>query len=107
MVQGPRQATMWFDFRPVSRIWAWVGGYILTRSCRANVVGLPYLLRRASVVAARKDLCAEAMAWKAWSERRRAAAKSAGETAAVGSKSGGSIWSSRERAGSGGGRKGI
>ena len=68
----------------------------------AKVVGMPYLLRRASVVAAIKDLCAEAMAWKAWSERRRAAAKSAGETAAVGSKSGGSIWSSREIAGSGG-----
>jgi hypothetical protein len=51
MVQGPRQATMWFDFRPVSRIWAWVGGtYILTRSCRAKVVGMPYLFRRASVV---------------------------------------------------------
>jgi hypothetical protein len=37
------------------------------------------------------------MAWKAWRERRSAAAKSAGETIAVGSKLGGSTWSQRER----------
>jgi hypothetical protein len=40
--------------------------------------------------------------WKAWRERRRAAAKSAGETRAVGLKLGGSTWSQRERVASGG-----
>ncbi len=42
------------------------------------------------------------MAWKAWRERRSVAANSAGETIAVGSKLGGSIWSQRARVGSGG-----
>ncbi len=63
---------------------------------------MPYLFKRASVVAAVKDLWAEASAWKTWREMRKAVAKSAGDTRAVGLKSGGSIWSQRERAGSGG-----
>ncbi len=40
---------------------------------------MPYLFKRASVVAAKTDLCAKAIAWKAWRERRKAAAKSAGD----------------------------
>ena len=49
-----------------------------------------------------KVLWAAAMVWKACMERRRAAAKSEGETGEAGSKLGGSVWSTRIKAGSGG-----
>ena len=104
MVHGPRQATMWLDFRPVRKICVCVGGtYILTRAFRVKVVGVPYLLSRSSVVVAKKVLCDKAMWWKAWMEMRRAAAKASGETEVAVYKSGEESSGLRGRiAGSGG-----
>jgi hypothetical protein len=50
---------------------------------------VPCLFSRSSVVLAKKVLCDNAIAWKAWTEMRRAEAKAAGETVAGGSKAGG------------------
>jgi hypothetical protein len=49
MVQRPRQATMWFDFRPVRTICVCVGGtYIFTQALRAKVVGTQTIFFRCS-----------------------------------------------------------
>ncbi len=61
----------------------------MTRAFRAKVVGVPCLFSRSSVVVAKKVLCDNAIAWKAWTEMRRAETKASGETVAEGSKAGG------------------
>ncbi len=64
---------------------------------------MPCLFNRSSVVVARKVLWDKAIAWKAWTEVRRAATKASGEIGVEESRSGEeSSGTGSKRAGSGG-----